>query len=912
MSESHRKNLKNLELRTRLPRIIRAVAVFALILALLVLVIGFYRARTTKEFRMKGFPTTLSKDVVAEINDYERTETEGDLRKYYIKASKATTYSDNHQELENVYFEVFDETGLLADKINAGKGIYVPGENKNFTAYLAGQVSIETRDALKIRTEQITYKKESETAEAEELVEFERENISGKSVGAFVNIREKRLELKTQVEIDAFALDPADKLAKSNVKSARITSNYAMVDQLAEKIELSDNVFIGIIPYGANSEMSQPTDITAARASVGFVEREVRTIEFSGGVNIHQKPTAANAKWSKTKAEKAFAAVDRELKRVELTDNVEIESASGDAQPTKINCGHAVYEKDADRFDLREAVHIVTVQDGRLTNIRSSEAIYEQSNGRIALTGGAEIDNGRELVRGDRVNAELFPNRAVKSANSKGSAYLRQTTPERTTEVSADELNAFFGEDSQLRSANAVGGSTAVLVPTNSREYSRVTLTAPRAIRLGFKNAGLLDQLSTEGRTTIVMKAPDGAPDAADKTLTADVVKTFFNQNGKDIRLAEAVGNAELLVDPLSATEENYRTTVKAPRFDCEFFPTGNNARICVAQTKTQTVRVPTVKRDGRGVQTLTADKLTTTFDSKTQDVEQFEAIGSAKFVELERNGIASQMTFAAREKLVRLRGGEPTVWDSQARAKANEIDWDTRNQRSFLRGNVATTYYNQKQTGGATPFSQSNKPVFLTSANAEFDHTAETGLYTGNARAWQENNFIRAEKIFVRQKEGQLFADGAVQSLLYDAKTSDRKSVPVYASSQKMTFSRETRILRYEDSVDIRQGSDRATAGIATILLNEKNEMSQTTLEKNVIITQPKRRATGTWAQYTNDSEVAILRGDPATVEDAESGSTQGAQLTVNSRENRVVNEAKTSPNSTGRIRSVYKVKKN
>ncbi|MBK8150355.1 MAG: hypothetical protein IPK58_19705 [Acidobacteria bacterium] len=109
-----------------------------------------------------------------------------------------------------------------------------------------------------------------------------------------------------------------------------------------------------------------------------------------------------------------------------------------------------------------------------------------------------------------------------------------------------------------------------------------------------------------------------------------------------------------------------------------------------------------------------------------------------------------------------------------------------------------------------------------------------------------------------------------------------------------------------------MRQGSDRATAGIATILLNEKNEMSQTTLEKNVIITQPKRRATGTWAQYTNDSEVAILRGDPATVEDAESGSTQGAQLTVNSRENRVVNEAKTSPNSTGRIRSVYKVKKN
>ncbi len=911
MSESHRKNLKNLELKTQLPRIVRGVAVFALVVAFLVLAIGFYRSRGAKEFRMKGFPTTLSKDVIAEINGYERTETDGDLKKYYIKAAKAKTFSDNHQELEEVYLEVFDETGLAADRLTAAKGVYVPGENKTFTGYFAGGVNIETRDALKIRTEEITYRKDNETAEAEELIEFERGNITGRSIGALANIRERRLELLKQVEIDAFASEPGDELAKSSVKTARITGGRATLDQIAETIELFDNVFVGIVPSGGG-EMSQPTDITAAYAKVSFVEKQVRAVDLKGSVNVYQKPTPANANWSRTKSEKAFASIDGELKKLELTENVEIETTRNGGKPTKINCGKAIYDNELDRYDLRDTVRIATVQDDRPTLIRSAEAVYERTAGRIALTGDAEIDNGRELVKGDRINAELQPDGKFKSANSKGSAYLKQSVAERTIEVSAQELNAAFGSDGQLQAANAAGGPKAVLIPTNPAGYSRVSLSAPRAIRLKFKGAGLLDQMDTDGRTTVVMNAPNNSPDAANKTLTADTVRTFFNPGGKDIQRTEAVGNAELLVEPLTASDENYRTTVNAPRFDCEFFPTGNNARLCVAQTKTKTLRVPTVARNDRGTQTITAEKLTASFDGKTQDVDQFDAVGNAKFNELDRNGIADRMTFAAREKIVRLRGGEPTVWDSRARAKASEIDWNTGLQRSYLRGNVSTTYYNQKQTGGATPFSESGKPVFLTSANAEFDHTLETGLYTGNARAWQDNNYVRADSLLLKQKSGEMFAEGSVQSSVYTAESNEKKNVPVFASSQKMSYSRDSRVLRYEGNVDIRQGTDRVTAGIANIELNEKNEMSQTTVESNVVITQPKRRATGNWARYNNDTDVATLRGDPATVEDAENGSTQGAQLMMNRRDNRVTNEAKSNPNSSGRIKSVYKVKKN
>jgi lipopolysaccharide transport protein LptA len=261
------------------------------------------------------------------------------------------------------------------------------------------------------------------------------------------------------------------------------------------------------------------------------------------------------------------------------------------------------------------------------------------------------------------------------------------------------------------------------------------------------------------------------------------------------------------------------------------------------------------------------------------------------------------------------LRGGEPTVWDSSARARATEIDWDMARDKSFLRGGVSTTYYSQKQTGGATPFTQSGKPVFVTGATAEFDHLGETGLYRGDARAWQENNYVRSDQLLIRQKEGQLAATGNVQSVLYDTKKKEKgrdQAVPVYASASKMNYNRANRFLQYEENVDLRQGTDRITGGRADIYLNERNEMSKTIVENDVVITQPIRRGTGTWVQYTAADEVAILRGNPARVEDQENGTAQGAQLTVFMRENRVESESKAGQTNTGRTRTVYKVKKN
>jgi lipopolysaccharide export system protein LptA len=873
MPENEHSAVKQYRLRAHLPRILGGVAAGLIALTILFLGLGFYRGRSNPEFRMKGFPTSLSQDVVAEVDGYERRETEGDVVKYYIKADHARTFSDNHQELQNVYLQVFDPTGQSSDQITAAKAVYVPEANKNFTAFLAGDVNIGTRDGLVVKTEQVTYKRSDETASADEEVNFERDNVKGRAFGALVNVPEKRLELHHDVFIETLGGSAG---APSSVKYASLNAGSATYDQKAEKIELRGSVKIA-------------ADTTDGLADIAA--------------------TTANVYLS------SDGAAGRDAKRIELFQNVAIKAEQKGRPPTNISSEYALFEKDIDKFTLRDAVSIATVESDKPVNVTANSALYERPHGKVFLEGNAQVTQSGDLVKGDRINAELSTANSLKFASVKGNSYLKQAAADRVTEISAADLDAAFNDQQQLTQAHAVGNVVVLLVPVNVVDYSKVSLSAPSSANVTFKSAGRVDKMETAGRTIIQLYAPDNVVDGSNKRVTADSVRALFNDDGSALRHAEAVGNSELYVEPRQSGPEIFKTTITAPRFDCEFFETGNDARLCTATTKTRTVRMPTQPTAQSGTQTLLADKVSAAFGKQSRDIQLLEADGAAKFTELDRNAVADKLTFSPADGYVRLRAGDPTVWDSAARARADEIDWDTKGDKSGLRGKVRTTYYSQKQTGGATPFGETDKPVYVTAASAEFDHKAETGLYMGAARGWQENNFVTADRFVIRQREGQFVAEGGVKSLLYNAKRRENgkdSNVPVYATAARMTYERDQRLLRYENAVDIRQGTDRITGGTANVYLNDNNEVAKTDVESNVVITQPNRKASGDFAQYLSAEESVVLRGNPARVFDAENGTSQAAQLTVYLKENRVIGEGKSKQNPNGRSRSVYKVGEN
>ncbi len=586
----------------------------------------------------------------------------------------------------------------------------------------------------------------------------------------------------------------------------------------------------------------------------------------------------------------------------------------------------ALMEGKSKKLELKKDVAITVAPESlqtkassrsRPVTIRSARALFEQESSRLSFSGGVTADQEREVMSGSELYATLNEQNRLQKVEVRGNSYLSSMEEGRAAEVHAVDMDFFLDKDQRIERAVAMKDTRARTLDSDAE----LNLTAANMIEVKFQaqaERSLLREMRTEGRSVIVLSAPKSKasdPRAANKRLSADSVKLFWRVTGRDLEKGEAIGNAELFVDPLVQNASADRKTVTAPRFDCDFFETGNLARTFTASGGAKAIIQPVMASGDRGTRTLTARKLSTIFVKETQDVERMDAQEDAKFNENDRNGVAANIAYSAADETVRLRGGEPTVWDSRARTKAVELDSNLRDQVSFGRGKTASTYYSQEQTNGATPFSKVKSPVYVVGDRGEFHHQSGIAIYTGNARAWQDDNFVRGDKLTIYVNDKKMDANGRVQSAVYNARRKGEAAgvvVPVFASADSMYYSDPSRILHYEGNVDIRQATDRITGGVADVyLLKESNEMEKTVAQRNVVLTQPHRKGTGDWMQYTTADETAVLKGNPARVEDTQEGNTEGGRLTVYMREGRVTADDTRGAQSPGRVRSTHKVKK-
>ncbi|HYH86845.1 MAG TPA: LPS export ABC transporter periplasmic protein LptC [Pyrinomonadaceae bacterium] len=629
------------------------------------------------------------------------------------------------------------------------------------------------------------------------------------------------------------------------------------------------------------------------------------------------------------------ASLDAKNKKLELKGGVEITvKPEAGAQPVENAAG-------LPKMNLR----------GLPLTLKSAQAVFDQGAMTLSFGGGATAEQGRDVMSGETLTGTLTEQKRVKYIQSRGGAYLRSMNEGRSAEVFADQLDFYFNEDQKLVAAHALKNVRAKTIDADADAQ----LTAQGAVDLDFAVQGersILKEMRAGERPVVTLAAPKskaGDPKAANKRLTADSIKLVWRTSGRDLERADANGNVELLVEPANPNPAADKKMLYAPSFQCEFYEANNLAKTFHASGGSKAVIEPLQQTEKRGTRTITSQTMTAQFVRDTQDVERIDAdgdarfqerertltsqkivatfapatraldrvdaTGDAKFNETDRNGQAAAMVYTASDAVVRMRG-EPVVWDSRARLKAAEIDSDTVNKISNARGKVLTTYYSQEQTNGAAPFKNVKSPVFIASAAAEFQHEAGIGVYTGGARAWQDDNFVKADRLVLRREQKRMEGDGDVQSALYQARRKEadgtRIVVPVFASSRSMSYTDADRLLHYETDVDIRQGTERITGGVADVfLLKDTYEVERTIMQRNVVVTQPGKRGTGDWAQYTAADETVVLKGNPAHVEQAEKGASESNRITVYLRENRVVSDGGDAQQPTGRVRSTHKIKK-
>ena len=666
-----------------------------------------------------------------------------------------------------------------------------------------------------------------------------------------------------------------------------------------------ENVSMGVYP----PEGDTPDQISAARAIyqpavdvisfVGNVKIETKdklkvntdALSFDQGSGVAQTDSPVAFERENVSGTSTGAAVDQKAKQLTLKSNVQLTIAPDVTSASAKSSGRA-----------------------RPVLIKAAQAIFWQQTMQLTFAGGATVEQEQDALSGDNINAFINQQKRLERAEIRGNSYLRVLDPGRAAEVRSTNMDFVMDKDQRLQRAEATGAVSARTLEGDSD----VQVAGSNSIAVLFQakdDASLLKEMFVAGRSVVTMSAPKSKvndPRAANKRLTANAVKLIWRITGRDLERAEAVGDAELFIEPVVQNANAERKTLTAASFDCDFFEAGNLARICRSDGGSKAVLDPVQPSKDRGTRTLTSQKMSTVFLKDTQDVERVDAQGDAKFNENDRNGLAANVSYVAADQTVRLRGGDPTVWDSRGRTKATELDADLANDVSYARGRTTTTYYSQEQTNGATPFSKTKSPVYIASERGEFRHNSGQAVYSGNARAWQDDNYIRGDKIIIYVNDKRMEAIGKVQTTIYDTKRRGEAGAPVFAAADSMFYSDPDRTIHYEGNVDIKQGTDRLTGGVADVYLaKESNEMEKTVAQRNVVLAQPNRKGTGDWVEYTAASEVAVLKGNPARVDDVEQGNTEGNRLTLSVRDGKVTADDARGPLSPGRVRSTHKIRK-
>ncbi|MGE0102934.1 MAG: LPS export ABC transporter periplasmic protein LptC [Blastocatellales bacterium] len=546
---------------------------------------------------------------------------------------------------------------------------------------------------------------------------------------------------------------------------------------------------------------------------------------------------------------------------------------------------------------------------GGPVEITSRKADYAELDGVVRFTGNAVTVQGRKLARADVLTGVVdLPTRKLLRLEMRGNSMLKSEEPGRVSEISAEEIDFHFDPAQHLTSAVArVSARARSLEKDSPREVAAEKL---EAFYKPFEAETRLQRVITEGRT--VMRIEDGeSVSAQNRTLEADQVESIFRDDGKTLQRIDARGNVVLTMTPKRVSETADRKVLKAPLVTADFAESGNRIRAFQAENNVVAEFEPMKAGTGRNRRTLSGQKMNGKVNVETQELIGLTVDGGAKFRDGDRQATSQKAIYDAAAQSIAMRG-KPVVWDDSSRINADEIDANIENGESYLRGRVRTTYFSREKT--SAPFKDRNAPVTIASDSAMARHRESAARFTGNVRAWQDNDFIRAENMELDDGQKTMKAWGNVQSAFYNFEREmpegRKEVVPVFASADRINYNDGSKTVQYEGSVRIRQGTDRIDAARADALLDKDNELVRVTAETGVVLTQPTRKATGDKVVYTVAGDTIELTGKQAMVEDFESKTvTRSAKLTLHFRDARI--EANDDDGAKSRVKTTHRIPK-
>ncbi|GBC77577.1 Lipopolysaccharide export system protein LptA [bacterium HR08] len=568
-----------------------------------------------------------------------------------------------------------------------------------------------------------------------------------------------------------------------------------------------------------------------------------------------------------------------EVLRTERPVILEHAGGWGESQGAEIRLGR-------DRRDLvRLRAVRLTIAPGtseQAWTARADSASFETATLTFRLVGTVVMRRGAEELRAERLEGSLDSEHRIREVTAEGDVRLRSRDDVASREIMSHRLAISFTRRRDLARAIALG-SVVARVWHRTEEYE---WHSPRLEMVLAEQRGRLIPQSAwaeGGRVNVVMRSTGPERALAERRLEANRVEAIFRTGTRALHRLRASGDVRLEILPTAPATTAERKTILARQIEVEFAAERLRATTARAEGDVR-MEIEPMGAAARPKRVLMSRSLLAQFDPETQEIARLLHSGGVRYLEGERGARSERASYDADSGWIRLRGGEPTVWDARGRTRADEVDVNPREQRSVARGRVLTTALPGEAGARALPFAARDAPIFIAADHLDVDHRERRARYTGAVRAWQQDTYLTADELEVREAERTLTARGQVRSFLFRARpTGTTETIPMVVSAARLLYREAERTILYEGGAHLRRGAQDLRAESLTIFLKPGiAEIERAIAERHVTLTDPDRRAYAERAVYEADGERIRLEGAPARLEDERHGVRQeGARLT-------------------------------
>jgi len=296
----------------------------------------------------------------------------------------------------------------------------------------------------------------------------------------------------------------------------------------------------------------------------------------------------------------------------------------------------------------------------------------------------------------------------------------------------------------------------------------------------------------------------------------------------------------------------------------------------------------------GPSPRVIQANRVIVRMDPRTRQASSAVIEGNMRYRDPKNEAVAERANYditGDRLVMTALAGFAPSITSDGQNLKANLIEISPKEGVLKGNGSVVTKLSNRKGAVTASDtaiFPQSGSPVYVNSDSVLLRQSSRVAIFTGNVRAWQDDNTLFASELQVTGAGDSIQAKTNVRAVLYNAK--DGRTKPMIARSDTLTARKLERRIDMDGNVKIEDETRVLTSDKASFYFDAARKLERIEANSNLTMVDSAtgRKVAGTRAVYQLAEKMVYLNGTPALVTE-QRGTIKATQIEVDIARNKV-----------------------